>query len=143
MTRATVQSRSQYVSSSETSRRVSDEPQDRIGGSLNASYYSKQGAWNGSGIALASQSFPASSNDTSVHESLVLYYQHHSGEIRWQRLTSEGKWVGGSQSEIVATDAKNSTPLSAIAYVKDGTSIWRLFCMYDPDKYWPRSNVYP
>jgi hypothetical protein len=57
-----------------------------------------------------------------------MYYQHHSGDIRFQRLTSEGAWVGGTQSEIVASNAKNSTPLSAVAYVQNGTSQWHVFC---------------
>lgn len=62
--------------------------------------------------------------------SLVMYFQHHSGDIRFQRLTSDGNWVGGSQSEIVASNAKNGTPLSAVAYVQNGTSQWHVFCRF-------------
>jgi len=57
-----------------------------------------------------------------------MYFQHNSGQIRYERLTSDGSWVGGSPSEIVAYDAKNSTPLSAVAYVQNGTSQWHVFC---------------
>jgi hypothetical protein len=60
-----------------------------------------------------------------------MYFQHHSGDIRFERLTAEGSWVGGSQSEIVASNAKNSTPLSAVAYVQNGTSQWHVFCKFD------------
>ncbi|TKA81928.1 hypothetical protein B0A55_01921 [Friedmanniomyces simplex] len=59
--------------------------------------------------------------------SLVMYFQHHSGEIRWQQLSSQGAWLGGDVSEIVAVDAKNSTPLSAVAYAMNGTSTWHIF----------------
>lgn len=60
-----------------------------------------------------------------------MYFQHHSGDIRWERLTSTGSWVGGSESEIVASDAKNSTPISAVAYVLNGTSTWHIFCKHE------------
>ncbi|CAD0086875.1 unnamed protein product [Aureobasidium vineae] len=90
-----------------------------IGGALDPAYYSKQGAFNGSGLALASQSF-----GSGEYGELVLYFQHHSGSIRWQRLTPDNGWLGGTASEVVATDAKNSTPLSAVAYSLNG---WHLF----------------
>jgi len=99
-----------------------------IGGALNPTYYSTSGAFNGSGIALASQSF-ATNLQTSTQGSLVMYFQHHSGDIRWQQLTSTG-WQGGSVSEVVANDAKNSTPLSAVAYALNGTSTWHIFCKH-------------
>ena len=99
----------------------------RIGGSIDALYYSQKGAWNGTGIALASQSLPTDAKDAPLG-SLVMYFQHHSGDIRFMRLTSDGEWVGGSESEVVATNAKNSTPLSAVAYVQNGTSYWHVFC---------------
>ncbi|KAI7517423.1 hypothetical protein KC331_g21717, partial [Hortaea werneckii] len=96
-----------------------------IGGALHPSYYSTTGAFNGSGIALASQSF-ATDLQTGTQGSIVMYFQHHSGEIRWQQLSSSG-WIGGSASEVVAIDAKNSTPLSAVAYTTNGTSTWHIF----------------
>ena len=99
-----------------------------IGGALNPAYYSTTGAFNGSGIALASQSF-ATDLQTGTQGSLVMYFQHHTGDIRWQQLTSNG-WVGGGVSEVVANDAKNSTPLSAVAYALNGTSTWHIFCKY-------------
>lgn len=97
-----------------TSARASDY---YIGGALDPAYYSKQGAFNGSGLALASQSF-----GSDEYGELVLYFQHHSGSIRWQRLTPDNGWLGGTASEVVATDAKNSTPLSAVAYSLNGIS---------------------
>jgi hypothetical protein len=88
-----------------------------IGGAIDPAYYSKEGAFNGSGLALASQSF-----GSGEYGELVLYFQHYSGSIRWQRLTPDNGWVGGTASEVVATDAKNSTPLSAVAYSLNGVS---------------------
>jgi hypothetical protein len=115
---------------SSTSTGLSTSPTSaeyRIGGSINASYYSREGAWNGTGIALTSQSFASNLQDAPLG-SLVMYFQHHTGDIRFMRLTSEGEWVGGSPSEVVATNAKNSTPIGAVAYVKDGASLWHIFC---------------
>jgi len=88
-----------------------------IGGALNTAYYSTHGAWNGSGIALASESF-----DGTTHGELVMYFQHWSGQIRWQELNDKGQWVGGDITTVVASDAKNSTPLSAVAYALNQTS---------------------
>ncbi|MGI4802880.1 MAG: hypothetical protein ACRYG8_54380 [Janthinobacterium lividum] len=88
-----------------------------IGGALNQSYYSTNGAFNGSGIALASQSFTGGG-----YGELTMYYQHHSGQIRYQTLQTDGSWIGGTYSEIVAVDAKNSTPLSAVSFVVNGSS---------------------
>lgn len=95
---------------------LAGDPNYSIGGAINPAYYSRKGAFNGSGIALASQSF-----EGSEHGSMVMYFQHHTGTIRWQQLVG-GSWLGGSQSEVVAYDAKNATPLSAVAYAMNGTS---------------------
>ena len=88
-----------------------------IGGALDPSYYSTKGAFNGSGIALASESF-----DGGTRGTLVMYFQHWSGQIRWQQLSDQGEWLGGDISSVVASDAKNSTPLSAVAYALNQTS---------------------
>lgn len=86
------------------------------GGDLDPEYFSTQGAFNGSGIALASQSFQGDEQG-----SMVLYYQHYTGTIRFKQLR-DGDWVGGTQSEIVAYDAKNGTPISAVAYALHNVS---------------------
>jgi hypothetical protein len=86
------------------------------GGELDPKYFSTEGAFNGSGIALASQSFGGDEQVT-----MVLYYQHYTGTIRFKQLR-DGDWIGGTQSEIVAYDAKNWTPISAVAYALHNTS---------------------
>lgn len=98
-----------------------------IGGAIDPSYYTQTGAFNGSGIALASQSF-TKDLDSGTQGSIVMYFQHHTGEIRWIQLSSGGEWLGGSSSEVVAVDAKNSTPLSAVSYSIESVNTWHIFC---------------
>jgi len=102
----------------------------QIGGSLDPSYYSAEGVWNGSGLAHNWQSFSSNYGDAPEDaESLVIYYQHRTGAIRWMRYTTGGDWVrGSSESEVVATDAKNSTPISATSYETAGTQYRHIFC---------------
>ncbi|KAI4114233.1 MAG: hypothetical protein LQ338_008028, partial [Usnochroma carphineum] len=83
---------------------------------------SRTGAFNGSGIALASQSF-----DAGGYGSIVMYFQHYTGEIRSAQLSSDGTWNGGDAREIVAVDAKNGTPIAAVAYARNNTAMWHIF----------------
>jgi hypothetical protein len=57
-----------------------------------------------------------------------MYFQHYTGDIRWMQLTNTGDWVGGTYSEVVAVDARNNTPLSAVAYSIGGNDTWHIFC---------------
>jgi hypothetical protein len=86
-------------------------PNYDIGGSLSPLYYSTDGAFNGSGLALATSTF-----DQSGYGSINLYFQYHDGSIRWIRLLEDGSWQGGTIAEIIAADAKNATPIAAVAY---------------------------
>jgi hypothetical protein len=79
--------------------------------------YSVTGAFNGTGIALASQSF-----DDGGYGEIVMYFQHHSGQIRYKQLQKDGSWEGGSTSEILAENAKNATPIAAVAYAMNETA---------------------
>lgn len=105
-----------------------------IGGYLDPAYYSTTGVFNGSGIALASQSFVNEEQGT-----MVLYFQHHTGTIRWKQLR-DSDWIGGSQSEIVASDAKNGTPISAVAYALNETSTWHIFYINTDNHIRQKSN---
>ena len=80
-------------------------------------FLSKVGALNGSGIALASESF-----GSGGYGSIVMYFQHHSGQIRQAQLASNGNWAGGDVTQIVAVDAKNATPIAAVAYARNNTA---------------------
>ena len=57
---------------------------------------------------------------------MVLYYQHYTGTIRYKQLR-DNDWVGGTLSEVVAFDAKNGTPISAVAYALNNVSTVCLF----------------
>lgn len=101
---------------SSTPSTTTADSQHYIGGALNPAYYSAEGAFNGSGIALASQSFGEGDQGE-----LTMYFQHFTGDIRWMRLTDSG-WVGGDEATVVVSDAKNGTPISAVSYVLDNVS---------------------
>lgn len=103
-----------------------DHPKLCIGGSLNTDYYSKSGAFNGSGIALAGESW-----NPTTGTLFTLYFQHHTGDIRYLKYTSGQKWVGGTITETVASNAKNATPISAVSYAANSTQFVRtpkLYC---------------
>ena len=86
-----------------------------IGGILNASYYSTDMAFNGTGIALASQSF-----GSGGYGEINVYFQHYTGTVRSAQLQNDGSWLGGSVSNVIADDARNGTALSAVAYAQVG-----------------------
>lgn len=110
-----------------------------IGGSINPEYYSDEGAFNGSGIALASQSFSRELAD-GTQGNLVMYYQHWTGQIRYKQLANDGTWKGGDISAVVASDARNNTPLSAVSYVLHNASTWHVFYIDQNDTIKQRSN---
>lgn len=103
----------------------------QIGGSIDPSFYSRSGAWNGSGVAHIWQNLSQDLDGlpTQTHHSNVVYFQRYSGEIRWMRMKSDTQWVEGPQSSlVVATDVRNSTPISGVQYMLNGTSYWNVFC---------------
>ncbi|KAK4623830.1 hypothetical protein CLAFUW4_05426 [Fulvia fulva] len=110
-----------------------------IGGAIDPSFYSTEGAFNGSGIALASQSFSRDLAD-GTQGSIVMYFQHHTGQIRWKQLSTSGDWLGGDISEVVASNAKNNTPLSAVAYDINGSSTWHVFYIAKDNTIKQRTN---
>ncbi len=80
-------------------------------------FLSQVGAFNGSGIALASESF-----DSGGHGAITMYFQHHTGQIRSAQLATDGTWQGGDITTVVAVDAKNGTPIAAVAYARNQTA---------------------
>jgi hypothetical protein len=99
-----------------------ENPEYCIGGALNANYLSKKGAYNGTGIALAGESW-----NVGQRRIFTLYFQHHTGDIRFMQYTTDRKWIGGSKAETVATDAKNGSPISAVAYALNTTQYFHIF----------------
>jgi hypothetical protein len=86
------------------------KPEYCIGGSLNANYMSKKGVYNGTGIALAGESW-----NIGQRRIFTLYFQHHTGDIRYMQYTTDRQWIGGTKAQTVATDAKNGSPISAVS----------------------------
>ncbi|QDS68056.1 hypothetical protein FKW77_009771 [Venturia effusa] len=113
--------------STESKPTFTGKPEYSIGGVIDPAYYSKKGAFNGSGIAFAGSALK--SQEKGLY---TVYYQHFGGDIRYVQLSIDGTFVGGSKSEVVASDAKNATPISVVQYVVDAnlpnaTSTWHLF----------------
>lgn len=101
----------------------------KIGGALSDRFFSNEGVWNGTGIATNWQRFASNFEDATAGDNQVVYYQHFSGAIRWMRKTNSGEWVRGpSDSETVAEDAKNSTPIAAVHLDVAGEKLWHVFC---------------
>ena len=94
-----------------------EKPELCIGGSLNAKYISKKGAFNGTGLALAGESW-----NKGQKRIFTLYFQHHTGDIRSMQYDANQQWLGGTRSETVAPDAKNATPISAVSFSIESSS---------------------
>lgn len=99
-----------------------EKPDYCIGGSLDAQYLSKKGVFNGTGIALAGESW-----NVGQRRIFTLYFQHHTGDIRFMQYNTDRKWIGGTRSETVATDAKPGSPISAVAFGVNSTQYFHIF----------------
>lgn len=89
---------------------------------INPAYLSKTGAFNGTGLAIASQSF-----GSGGYGIINVYFQHWTGQIRKTQLAQDGTWSPADSTNIVATDARNATPISAVAYAMDNMATWHIF----------------
>ena len=87
-----------------------------IGGALNSNYISKKGAFNGTGIALAGESW-----NKGQRKLFTLYFQHHTGDIRFMQYSTDQTWLGGTKAQTVASDAKDASPISAVSFAIDAT----------------------
>jgi len=99
-----------------------DNPESCIGGSLNAEYLSKKGVFNGTGIALAGESW-----NKGQRRIFTLYFQHHTGDIRFMQYTTDRQWIGGTKAQTVASDAKDASPISAVAFAINETQFFHIF----------------
>lgn len=97
-------------------------PELCMGGALSAKYISQRGAFNGSGIALAGESW-----NTGQRRIFTLYFQHHTGDIRFMQYTTDRKWIGGTKAETVAGDVKDASPISAVSYAVNSTQYFHVF----------------
>ncbi|PZD40640.1 hypothetical protein A1F97_04973 [Pyrenophora tritici-repentis] len=97
-------------------------PEFCVGGALNEKYFSKRGVFNGTGIALAGESW-----NKGQRRIFTLYFQHHTGDIRFMQYTTDRKWVGGTKAQTVAYDAKPATPISAVSFAINQTQYFHIF----------------
>jgi hypothetical protein len=88
--------------------------QSGSGAAAGSPSFSKTGAWNDTSISLASTPLD------DVNGQIQLFFQHHTGEIRWMAGANDGTFSGGGTGNVIATDAKNATPISAVVQVIEG-----------------------
>jgi hypothetical protein len=93
-----------------------DNPDFCVGGTLGSDFYTSNGTFNGSGIALATEFW-----NHEERKIMTVYFQHWTGQIRSIQLTPEGQWIGGGRTEVIVTDAKNATPISTVSYALNDT----------------------
>lgn len=101
--------------------------------STHGAFLSTSGAFNGSGISALATKFSnisaAAMNDNEDQAgNLLVFFQHYNGEIRWIQRSEMEAWEGGSSNEIVASDAKNGTPITAMSARPDGVRQLHVFC---------------
>lgn len=91
-----------------------------------------QGALPGSGLAaclLGSSSTLSWPTQLPPNQSsLLLFYQHYSGDIRFMANRSPGDWFGGTSKDTVVTDAKIGTPIAIRCPGPTELSGLNLFC---------------
>lgn len=98
-------------------------------GTSNKKTDAQSGALSGTKISVVTQSLPATDGQAPGEDSLVMYFQHETGSIRWMWLADNGTWLGGDTTSVIAVNAKNNTPISAVSYTEAGWNVWRVYCM--------------
>jgi len=113
------------------------DPNTSVGGYLNDAYYSKSGAFNGSGIAIAGA-------NTDDNESLYAFYQDPTGELQYTVMDSTGQWKLIGPVNHDSYKALNGTPLSTVQHIIGGQTasaqaVWHLF--YIDEDYIVRERI--
>ena len=77
---------------------------------------STRGVFNGSSISVVTHLLPTKLTSAPDNPNdFLLFFQHFAGDIRWiQYEYAQRAWQGGSINDVVANDAKNGTPISAV-----------------------------
>jgi hypothetical protein len=111
------------------------DPNYAIGPELSPLYASQDGAFNGTGIAIASADFGADS-------SILVFYQDFKGGIQFKKsdaADSGATWVELYPVNENAPRALNGTPLATAAYVNDTVATWHVF--YVDENYIMRQRI--
>jgi hypothetical protein len=77
---------------------------------------------------LVNLTMPESTHSQKEEGNLLLVFQHHTSEIRWMQRDNTGTWRGGSAYDVVASDAKNATPITLLATGPKGVQQHHVFC---------------
>ena len=62
------------------------------------------------------------------YDDKFIYFQHRTGQLRWIYQGGPDTWSGGTINEIIATDAKNGTPISALSPSGTGGLEYDVYC---------------
>lgn len=103
-----------------------------VGGYINDAYYSKSGAWNGSGIAIAAA-------NTDLNQAIYAFYQDHTGTIQYTLMNAQARWSLVGPVNADSPKALNGTPLSAVQHQIGNERIWHLF--YIDEDYIVRERI--
>lgn len=100
-----------------TRKQDKDDPADTIPPST-----SESGAFNGSGIAIAS-------TNGGLSDNVYVFYQDFTGSIQYRILDDSGNWRTIGPVNDGGFPALDGTPISAVHYVRDSdeSRIWHIF----------------
>ena len=111
------------------------DPNYAIGPELSPYYASKDGAFNGTGIAIAAA-------NPGGDASIFVFYQDFDGVLQFKKsdpANGEAAWVPLYPVNENAPRALNGTPLATAAYVNDTVATWHLF--YVDENYRMRQRI--
>ncbi|KAK5086644.1 hypothetical protein LTR05_003812 [Lithohypha guttulata] len=103
-----------------------------VGGYINPAYYSKSGAWNGSGVAIAAA-------NSAADQTIYAFYQDHNGVIQYTYMDERYEWTLIGQVNSDRYPALNGTPLSTVQHAIGSQLVWHLF--YIDQNYYIRERV--
>lgn len=96
------------------------DPDTSIGGQINSAYYSKSGAWNGTGIAIAAA-------NTLYNQAIYTFYQDYNGAIQNTLYDPSGSWHPLGPVHNDKYKPLNGTPLSAVQHLIGSEIKWHVF----------------
>lgn len=108
------------------------DPDTSVGGYISPEYYSRSGAWNGTGIAIAAA-------NPGVDQTIYAFYQDYTGDLQYTLMSSDGSWRTIGPVNAGSHRALNATPLSTVNHRLNDTLVWHVF--YVDDTYTLRERV--
>lgn len=106
-------------------------PESSVGGYLNPEYYSKRGAWNGTGLSIASAD--------ATSDYMFVFYQDFSGNITYQISGANNSFREGTVVNDGVYRPLNGTPISSVLHSLGDLLRWHVF--YVDEDYYIRERV--